>query len=152
VDEVWTCPRCRQHFPYPYWLTPAARRACPFCGGRIQPPFPAVLELYEERNRTNYVRVGRRVVLGHGFKVFADVLDPARKPPFTRRNERAVGHLEWDGQSGRYRLFNDEGSEWSARSPDGAQRSAAQRDGSLPLTSGCFVRFGEGRRLAVMVE
>jgi DNA-binding helix-hairpin-helix protein with protein kinase domain len=83
VDELWMCPRCRQHFPYPYWLTPAPRRACPFCGERMQPPYPVVLELYEERQRHNFVSVSRRVVLGHGFKLFADVTDPARKPPFT---------------------------------------------------------------------
>ncbi len=77
VDEIWNCPRCRQHFPYPCWLIPAPRRACPFCGGRVQPPYPVVLELYEERQKHNFVPVSRRVVVGHGFKLFADVTDPA---------------------------------------------------------------------------
>ncbi len=152
VDEIWMCPRCGQHFPYPHWLMPVPRRACPFCGARVQTPYPVVLELYEERNKHNYARVDRQVVLGHGFKVFTDVVDPARKPPFTRRNERAVGHVEWDRQSGGYRLVNDEGGAWSARSPDGTQRFTAQRGGSLPLGRGYFVYLGDGQRLAVVVE
>jgi len=101
VDEIWTCSRCRQHFPYPYWLMPARRRACPFCGERVQPPYPVVLELYEERRRHNFISTRRRVVLGQGFKVFADVIDPARKPPFTRKNEKTLGHVEWNGQNRR---------------------------------------------------
>lgn len=152
ADEIWNCPRCRQHFPYPYWLSPAPRRACPFCGERVPPPFPVVLELYEERQKRNFVSVHRRVVLGHGFKVFADVTDPARKPPFTRRGEQTVGHVEWDKRAQQYRLVNDEGDEWSARSPDGAQRLTAKKGQSLRLAKGYFIHFGGGRRLAVVVE
>lgn len=152
VDELWACPRCGQHFPYPYWLTPAPRRACPFCGERMQPPHPVVLELYEERQRHNFISVNRRVVLGHGFKVFADVLEPARKPPFTRRAEKTVAHVEWDEQARQYRLVNDEGGQWSALSPDGTQKFTASKGQSLPLAKGYFVYFGEGRRLAVVSE
>ncbi len=152
VDELWACSRCRQHFPYPYWLAPAPRRACPFCGERTRPPHPVVLELYEPRQKHNFIAVGRRVVLGHGFKLFADVLDPARKPPFTRRGEKAVGHVEWDRGTGQYWLVNDEGGEWSARSPDSPQKFTARTGQSLPLTKGCILHFGEGRRLAVVQE
>ncbi len=152
VDELWMCRRCGQHFPYPHWLTPALRRACPFCGERVQPPYPAVLQLYEERIKHSFVAVGRRVVLGHGFKVFADVIEPARNPPLTRRNERIVGHVEWDMQNRRLRLINDEGGQWSARSPDGMQRFTGQRGASLPLAKGYFIHFGDGCRLAVVME
>lgn len=130
---------CRQHFPYPYWLSPAPRRACPFCGERVSPPFPAVLELYEERQKHNFVAVNRRVVLGHGFKLFADVTTPGRKPPFTRRGEKSIGHVEWDERAQQYRLVNEEGGEWSARAPDGTQRLTARQGQSLPLSPGFFL-------------
>jgi DNA-binding helix-hairpin-helix protein with protein kinase domain len=152
VNELWGCLRCGQYFPYPHWLTPAARRACPFCGERVQPPYPVVLELYEERRKGNFVALGRHLVLGHGFKVFADVTEPGRKPPFTRQGKPTVGHVELDQQSQQYRIVNDEGGMWSACSPHGGQRLAAQKGQSLPLVRGYFIHFGDGRRLVVVTE
>ena len=35
LDELYQCPRCHIHFPYPYWLKPVQRRSCPFCGQRV---------------------------------------------------------------------------------------------------------------------
>lgn len=152
IDELWMCPTCRQYFPYPYWLQPPARRTCPFCGQRCLPPYPVVLELYEQRGRTNFVSIGRRVVLGHGFKVFADMVESARKPPFSRRTERSVGHVEWDGQRGQYRLVNDEGGAWTACPPDVGQRFTVQKGQSLPIWKGYQIHFGDGKRLAVVLE
>jgi len=151
-DELWGCWQCGQHFPYPYWLQPLQRRACPFCGERCRPPYPIVLELYEERQRHNFVPIGRRVVLGHGFRIFADMIETARKPPLTRRGEKVVGHVELDEKQGQYRLVNDEGGVWVACSPDGMQRFTAQKGQSLPIMRGYLIYFGDGKRLAVVVE
>ncbi|MCS7265588.1 MAG: hypothetical protein NZ805_12230 [Armatimonadetes bacterium] len=151
-DELWGCWQCRQYFPYPYWLHPVQRRACPFCGERCRPPYPVVLELYEERQRHNFVSIGRRIVLGDGFRILADMVEPTRKPPLTIRNERVVGHVELDTSQGQYRLVNEEDGVWTARSPDGTQRFTAQKGQSLPIIKGYFVHFGDGKRLAVIAE
>jgi DNA-binding helix-hairpin-helix protein with protein kinase domain len=151
-DELWGCGHCGQHFPYPYWLHPPQRRTCPFCGERCRPPLPIVLELYEERQRSSFFPIGRRIVLGHGFKIFSDMIEPARKPPLTRRSERVVGHVEWDGRQGRYRVVNDEGGEWTARSPDLTRRFSARKGESVPLGPGFMIRFGDGKRLAHVCE
>lgn len=151
MDEIWMCHRCRQHFPYPYWLAPAARRACPFCGERVQ-SHPVILELYEKRSQDNYHAIGRKVLLGPGFKIFPDVAEPGwDHPPLTRRGAIGLGHVVWDKAHGQYRLVNDEGGRWTARSQDGTKRFAAGKDESLPLAPGHFIHFGEGRRLAVVM-
>lgn len=152
VDELWGCERCGQHFPYPYWLHPPQRRTCPFCGEGCRPPFPVVLELYEERQRSQFFPIDRRIVLGHGFRLFADMLEPHRKPPFTRRGERVVGRVEWDRRRGQYRLVNTEGGEWTTRSPDRNERFTARNGESPPLVPGYWIHFGEGKRLAVVRE
>ncbi len=152
IDELWMCGHCQQYFPYPYWLQPPPRRACPFCGSRCQPPYPVVLELYEERRKHNFISIGRRVVLGHDFRVFADVIESARKPPFTRRKEPIVGHVEWDRTQGQYRLVNDEGGVWTACSPDGTKHFTAQKGQSLPILKGYLLHFGDGKRLAKVIE
>ncbi|GBC82320.1 hypothetical protein HRbin10_01443 [bacterium HR10] len=152
IDELWGCGQCGQHFPYPYWLHPPQRRTCPFCGERCRPPFPVVLELYEERQRGQFFLIDRRIVLGHGFRLFADMIEPHRKPPLTRGGERVVGHVEWDGRRGQYRLVNTEGGEWAACSPDQEERFTARNGESLPLVPGYLIHFGEGKRLAVVRE
>lgn len=152
IDELWMSQHCRQYFPYPYWRHPPQRRACPFCGERCQPPYPIVLELYEERQRHSFVPIERRVVLGHGFRVFKDMIESACKPPFSRKGERAVGHVERDKTTGGYRLLNDGGGVWTARSADGMQHFRVQQGQSLPIVKDFLLRFGDGNRLAVVEE
>ncbi|MCS7266012.1 MAG: hypothetical protein NZ805_14415 [Armatimonadetes bacterium] len=60
--------------------------------------------------------------------------------------------MELDNSQGQYRLVNDEGGVWTARSPDGTQCFTAQKGQSMPIIKGYFVHFGDGKRLAVVVE
>jgi len=151
LDELWHCSECRQFYPYPYKTQPPQQRTCPFCGDPIRQPYPAVLELYEERRQDNFVCLDRRLVLGHSFRVFEDVIEPHSKPPFTRQGARTVGHVEWDGNRGTYRLFNDSNNTWTAGSPDG--KSFTVRSGeSLVLSHGTRIQFGSGKRIARVIE
>ena len=148
IDELVVCQhqQCRQPFPYPYRLHPAARRMCPFCGERVAEPLPAVLELYEERLNHQYVALGRRLVLGHGFKVFADQITNSRKPPVTRKSEPVFGHVKWDGQ--RFQLVNESAGVWTGQAAAG--RTMAGQGQALPLLPGMKIHFGPGRRLALV--
>lgn len=152
VDELWMCTRCGQYFPYPYWLTPVARRRCPFCGNRLEAPYPAVLTLHEERGKNNFYSLGRYIVLGHSFKLFSDVVEVRRAPPFTRQYEQSVGYVEWDRRRNEYRLFNETGERWMALSLDGTNRVQACKGESVPLIKGFYVHFGQGKRLALVLQ
>ena len=74
--------------------------------------------------------------------MFRDVLTPGDKPSLNRRNEQRVGHVEWDRQTGVYRLVNDEGSQWQARSKDNARQVTAGKGQSLPLSKGAMIHLG----------
>jgi DNA-binding helix-hairpin-helix protein with protein kinase domain len=148
LDELVVCQRCGQPFPYPFWLHPPARRMCPFCGERVAEPMPVVLELYEERLNQQYVALGRRLVLGHGFKVFADQVTNGRKPPVTRKGDPIVGHVHWDGQ--RFQLINESTGVWTAQST--TSRTVAGQGQSLLLMPGTKVHFGAGHRLALVQQ
>jgi DNA-binding helix-hairpin-helix protein with protein kinase domain len=152
LNELWMCTRCRQYFPYPYWLVPVARRMCPFCGERIKPPYPVVIELYEERRKHTYLSLGRRVVLGHNFRVFLDMVQQGRRPPPSRRSEPFVGHVELDTSSSQHRLINDAGGTWIASLPDGRSRHTAGKGQSITLLKDHCISFGEGYRLIRVVE
>ena len=152
VDELCMCPTCKQYFPYPHWVRPAQRRACPFCQQRCADPQPVVLELYEQKARHSYVAIDRPIVLGHGFRVFADILTPSGIPPATRRNAPTVGQVAWDPSRQGYRLVNEPDSEWIARSPDGRNKLTAGRGQSLPLLADHTIYFGDSQRLAVVKE
>lgn len=152
ADELWMCGRCNQFFPYPHWVRPAARRACPFCQQPCAAPSPVILDLYEEKARHSYVAIDRPIVLGDGFRLFGDILTPARFPPASRRNEPSVGHVEWDRARRGYRLVNDGDGAWVARSAGGGETLTAGPGQSLPLAAGHTLYFGERRRLAVVQE
>ena len=152
LDELYKCPRCRQHFPYPHWLSPPHRRQCPFCGQRIYQDLPSVLSLYEPRSRGKYVFVQRYLVMGDGWRLFADLLDPQRPPPMTRHGEPTVGHVQRDRRNNTNYLMNDEGKTWYARLPGEDSLTKVSRGVSLPLQPGTVIHFGEGRRLAVVSE
>ena len=152
LDELYRCPHCRQHYPYPHWLKPVQRRSCPFCGQRVSGRLPSVASLYEPRSRGKYTFTQRYLILGDGWKLFADVLDPQRNPPMHRRNEPSVGHMEWDDKNKANRLVNDEDNIWHARLSGDESVATVGKGTSLPMQPGVIIHFGEGRRLLVVGE
>ncbi len=151
LDELYQCPHCRIHFPYPYWLKPVQRRSCPFCGQRISGNLPSVLSIYEPRSRGKYGLTQRHLVMGNGWQLFADILDTQRDPPMSRKKEVSVGHVEFDGANNSNRLINDEGSTWHIRM-NGQRIVTVGKGDSVPLHRGAMINFGEGKRLLVVEE
>ncbi|MDD5039324.1 MAG: hypothetical protein PHN78_08455 [Dehalococcoidales bacterium] len=151
LDELYQCHHCHIHFPYPYWLKPAQRRSCPFCGQRVSGNLPSVFSIYEPRSHGKYVFTQRYLVMNNGWQLFQDILDPQRDPPMSRRGETSVGHIEFDGKSGSNRLVNDESSTWHVRL-NGQSILTVGKDASVPLQPGAMMRFGDGRRLLVVEE
>ncbi|MET7607358.1 hypothetical protein ABZS96_33815 [Streptomyces avermitilis] len=159
IDQLLNCPHCGQHFPYPHWLDPPPRRACPFCGQRCQRPLPAVISLLEERRTGNFTPIRRKLVLGNGSNIFADMTEPHRFPPRSRTSTKPIGHVEWDPR-GAYRIVNDGNTTWisitnSASTPrasvlQGSQRLSATSGQSIPLNAHALIRFGPDQRAAVV--
>jgi DNA-binding helix-hairpin-helix protein with protein kinase domain len=146
-DVLMGCPTCRQSFFYPHWVQPLQRR-CPFCGAAVRPPLPTVLELMEPRSRGNYI-AARPVVLYHGLPLFADVAEPGRLPPFTRKDVPIIGQTAWDAREGVHRLINRSDNPWPViTGGSGSVGSGA----SVPLRRGLVLSFGDGRRVARVVE
>ena len=152
LDELWRCSDCRQYFPYPHWVSPVQRRACPFCGQRIAGSFPSVLLLYEPRSKGKYTFTQRYLVMGTGWKLFADVLDVQRNPPMRRRDQPSIGHVEWDDKRNTNRLVNDEAATWHACLGGDGSNITVSNSMSIPLQPGTTIHFGEGRRLLVVRE
>jgi len=151
LDGLWRCSYCRLHFLYPHWVRPVQRRACPFCGQHITAPFPSVLLLYEPQSKGNYIFTQRYLVMGTGWKLFADVLD-SQHPPMSRRDEASKGHVEWDNKNKTTRLVNDEDTTWRARLGGDGSDITVGKDTSIPLQPRTTIHFGEGRRLLVVRE
>jgi DNA-binding helix-hairpin-helix protein with protein kinase domain len=151
LDELYQCSSCRMHSPHPYWLKPAQRRVCPFCGNRVAGNLPSVLSIYEPRSRGKYVFTERHLVMGHGWQLFSDILDPQRDPPMSRKKEPSVGRVELDNKHGLNTLVNDEGVTWRVQLKGQSIKSVGRGD-SFPLTPGAVVNFGEARRLLVVEE
>lgn len=145
-DVLITCPACHQTFIYPYWLQPAPRRQCPFCGANARAPFPAVMELLESRAKGTLVLL-RTVLLYHGLPLFADVTEPTRLPPFTRREAPVIGQTIWDAKRGVYRLTNSEDIAWLL--PTGER---IKRGESVALHKGTMIKFGDDKRVMRAVE
>jgi DNA-binding helix-hairpin-helix protein with protein kinase domain len=152
VDELYRCARCpAQHYPYPYWLQPLLRRACPFCGQRPQPPLPAVLALYEHRHGGTFVPINRYLVLGHGYRLHRDTIEPGRSPGPARRRIAPVGYVVFDAY-GQGHLVNDTDDRWTSRHTVGGPRLDACRGQSIPLEAGRMIRFGDTSRLMLVHE
>lgn len=147
-DLLVSCPTCRQSFFYPYWLQPPPRRQCPFCGAGVRPPFPAVLELMEPRAKGTHVSV-RPIVLYHGLPLFADVAEPGRLPPFTRRGTPVIGQVVWDPKEGGHRLVNNSDTPWQVIA---GGSGTVGRGASVALRRGLLLSFGDGKRLTRVVE
>lgn len=153
LDELYRCSRCGLHFPYPYWLKPVQRRACPFCGQRVSGNLPSIASVYEPRSRGKFVFAQRYLVMGDTWKLFSDILDPQRDPPISRikAKEPSVGHIELDAKNNLNRLINDEENTWRVQL-NGESVITAKRGESVPLKPGAIINFGEGRRLLVVEE
>lgn len=147
-DLLVCCPNCRQSFFYPYWLKPPPRRQCPFCGTGVRPPFPALLELLEPRARGTHVAV-RIIALYHGLPVFADLAEPGRLPPFTRRGTPIIGQVVWDPRESVHRLVNSGDTPWKIIA---GGSGPVGKGASVPLQRGLLLSFGDGKRLARVVE
>jgi DNA-binding helix-hairpin-helix protein with protein kinase domain len=147
-DLLVSCSTCRQSFFYPYWLQPPPRRQCPFCGASVRPPYPAVLELLEPRARGTHVAV-RTIALYHGLPLFADLAEPGRLPPFTRRGTPVIGQVVWDSGEGVHRLVNNDDVAWQVIA---GGSGAVGRGASVALRRGLLLSFGDGRRMARVVE
>ena len=152
LDELGRCSNCHLHFPYPHRNIRPQRRECPFCGERIRDSLPSVFLVYEPRSRGNYSFVGRYLVLSNEGRLFADVLDTQRKTPMSRRNEPIVGHIEWNQQSKRNCLVNDEGVAWQSKLRGTESAININKGNSVVLNPGAIIYFGEGRRLLVVRE
>jgi DNA-binding helix-hairpin-helix protein with protein kinase domain len=151
LDELYQCSHCHIHFPYPYWLKPVQRRICPFCGQRVSGNLPSVLSIYEPRSHGRYIFTQRHLVMGNGWQLFPDILDPQRDPPMSRRKEASVGHIELNLKNSSNQLVNDDGRMWSVRLPGRPILTVGKGD-SVPLQPGAMVHFGEERRLLVVEE
>jgi len=147
-DVLVSCANCRQSYFYLYWLQPPPRRQCPFCGAGVRTPFPVVLELMEARAKGSYVPV-RSIVLYHGLPLFADLTEPGRLPPFTRRGTPIVGQTAWDAKDGVHRLINMSDIPWQMIT--GGSGSVVRGE-SVALRKGLLLSFGVGKRLARVVE
>lgn len=147
-DVLISCPTCRQSFFYPYWLQPPPRRQCPFCGAGVRPPFPAVVELMEARAKGVHVPA-RPVLFYHGLPLFADITEPGRLPPFTRRGVPIVGQTAWDSKEGVHRLINTGDTPWQIVA---GGSGAVGRGASVALRWGLLLSFGNGKRLARVLE
>jgi DNA-binding helix-hairpin-helix protein with protein kinase domain len=151
MDELWQCPKCKLHFPYPRWVR-QKDRACPFCGNRITSNLPSVLYLYEPSHGGQYSYTKRALVLGNGWHIYSDVLDPKRNPPLSRKTEPRVGHIERDEKRNTNVLINDESATWQAKMNNATTPSVINRGESIPLVRGTIIRFGDERRLVVVAE
>jgi DNA-binding helix-hairpin-helix protein with protein kinase domain len=151
MDELWQCSRCKLHFPYPHWVR-QKDRACPFCGNRITPDFPSVLYLYEPTHGGQYSYTKRTLVLGEGWHIYSDILDPKRNPPISRKAEPKVGHVERDKKRNINVLTSDESPTWQAKIGDATTASIVNRGESIALVRGTVIRFGDARRLGVVAE
>jgi hypothetical protein len=144
-DLLVACPACRQSFFYPYQTQPPPRRQCPFCGQRVQPPFPIVAELLEERAKGSYVSV-RPIVLYDHLPLFADLAAPGLLPPFTRRGLATIGRTAWDSRKNLHVLVNESDRIWSTVG------GAIPRGGAVSLRPRTVINFGDGQRLLRVVE
>jgi hypothetical protein len=149
IDELWYCPLCRHHFPFPIQESPRNRK-CPFCGKAVSGRPPVRLDFYERRSGTTYTPTQRHVLLGEGFGIYPDVLQ-SRLPPLRRSGMQPVGTIEWDAAGGSYRLRNESSETWTESMPDDSERSEARSGESLAIREGSHISFGQDRLARVQV-
>jgi DNA-binding helix-hairpin-helix protein with protein kinase domain len=147
-DALIMCAICRQSHVYAYWVQPPPRRRCPFCGAATRPPFPAVLELIEPRAPGVHV-AARSTVLYDGMPIFADLVETGSIPPFTRRGLASVGQTVWDATQVAHRLINTGDSPWQVAA---GESDRIARGESVALRPGLLLSFGDGKRLARVLE
>jgi hypothetical protein len=107
-----------------------------------------VLELMEARAKGSYVTM-RPVVLYHGLPLFADVTEPGRLPPFTRRGIPIVGQTIWNPKESVHRLVNTGDTPWQIVA---GGSGTVGRGALVALRRGLLLSFGDGKRLVRVVE
>lgn len=147
-DVLIACTTCRQSYFYQDSVQPPPRRQCPFCGAGVRAPFPAVVELLEAKARGSYVPV-RHMVLYQGLPLFGDVAEAGHVPPFTRRGMPVIGQTTFDAQERIHRLFNAGSDAWQYVA---GGSGAIARGMSVALRPGTIFSFGDGKRLARVLE
>lgn len=147
-DVLVICPSCHQSFLYPFWL-PLPQRQCPFCGNAWKPPYPAVVELLEAGAIKGGNLPVRMVCLYHGLPLFSDVIEPGRLPPFTRFGLPIIGQTAWNPKENEHRLINLGDTPWRILA---GGSGAVTRGASVALRKGLLLSFGDGKRLARVVE
>jgi len=155
-DALLPCPTCHLTICYPYWIAPATRRLCPFCGqpvcgDHVNPPYPAVLELKEPVTPGVYSD-GRAVVLDDGYALYADVVEPRQRPPFTRRGAPTIGTVAWDRVRRVHCLTNTGDQPWRVIGAEGARQTIVRAGEAVALQKGLLLDFGYGKRRARVLE
>jgi len=148
-DALVICPTCHQSFLYSFWVQSPLQRRCPFCGSVWKPPYPSVVELLESGITKGANTPVRMVVLYHGLPLFADLAEPGQLPPFTRRGTPVIGQVVWDSREGVHRLVNNGDTPWRVIA---GGSGAVGRGASVALRRGLLLSFGDGKRLARVVE
>jgi len=126
---VWRCKQCTQYFFYPYWL-PFFLRRCPFCGKRVEFPYPLLGRLYGERSSEVAASRGE-VVLGHRFQVVGKM--------FQERCQDIFGETLWREKGYSFRNLSTRRIEWL--SPFGSSGYLEEGEEIL-LERGMLLDFG----------
>jgi len=147
-DVLFSCVTCRQSFIYPFWLQPPPRRQCPFCGAGIRAPFPAILQLLEEKAKGQFTPV-RHVALYHGLPLFGDVAESGRRAPFARRGTPIIGRTAWDPKENCHRLINESDTMWQVL---GGSNLSVRKGSSVVLRPNVVISLGAGKRLLQVIE
>jgi len=150
-EQLTHCHYCKQVYPYAFWVQPKSARGCPFCGTPARPPFPAVVELLDPGAKGLYTP-SRKAILGPGFQVFSDFLEPTRAPAISREGQTPVGRVEWIAELGILALRNEDTAVWTAIAPGNRGLVTVRRDQRVPLQPGLQIHFGSGARLIRVVE
>ncbi len=80
------------------------------------------------------------------------MIEPHCKPPFSRQGTRTVGHVEWDGARGTYRLIDDSNDTWIATLPESKDKLLVRKGAALTLSCNMCIQFGGGKRIAKVIE
>lgn len=149
-DTLITCQNaeCTQAFFYPYWQTPPGRRKCPFCGSPVKAPFPAVLDLYQEKVSGHPTCI-RKLVLYQGLPIFDDIPEIDVLPPFTRRSSTRIGLTRFHPVDKIYYLTNESNIPWRMLSGGSGYIGKGQ---SIALRPGVAFSFGTGKRYCRVIE
>ncbi|MBE9183286.1 hypothetical protein IQ270_00735 [Microcoleus sp. LEGE 07076] len=147
-DVTICCSHCEQSFIYPYWIHPAPRRHCPFCGTSVRSPRPVVLELLEEKTKGIYLPT-RSIVLDRDRPLFVDTIERSQIPPFNRDGLPILGRTIWDANKSIHCLISENGTAWQLLT---AGSGIIKCGKSVELRRGLVLYFSDAKRLLRVVE